>query len=212
MYARLALAGSAFFGLSILALQLLDRGVNPMTTAISQYARGPYGALMTAAFVASGLSSVALVRALFPIRVSRTACAFLLLASVGGFLSAIFPIDADGTPDTIIGAIHQTAGLTTFISLLIAALLLTRAFGKHSDWRSFQPFSAALTVAMVCSFVFVFAANAVDDLDGTFGLAQRLFVASAIVWQLLLSYQLAAPDAMRAWAAPRSPRVPTETR
>ena len=188
-YARTALAGSAFFGLSIVALHWLQPDLDPMTRAISQYARGPYGPLMTAAFVASGLASFALSLALAGQGTSRAGRVFLTVAGVGGGMSALFPVDADGAPDTITGSVHQIAGLGTFVSLIVAALLLTRGFGSNTRWRSFQRTSFVATALMLCGFVFVFAANAVDSLDGTFGLAQRAFIASAIAWQLLVARQ-----------------------
>lgn len=188
-HARTALVGSAFFGLAIVALHWLQPDLNPITTAISQYARGPYGLLMSAAFVSGGLASMALVLALGGLGASRAGRVFMAVAGVGSFLSALFPVDPDGAPDTITGSVHQIAGLGTFVSLVIAALLLSRGFGQNARWRPFQRTSIVMTVLMLCGFIFVFAANTVDDLDGTFGLAQRGFIASAIVWQLLVARQ-----------------------
>jgi UDP-N-acetylmuramyl pentapeptide phosphotransferase/UDP-N-acetylglucosamine-1-phosphate transferase len=78
-------------------------------------------------------------------------------------------------------------GLCTFVSLLVAAVVLTQSFGQHPGWPSFQRFSGVLTLVMVCGFLFVFATNAVDALDGLFGVAQRFFVGSAILWQFLVA-------------------------
>jgi hypothetical protein len=63
-----------------------------------------------------------------------------------------FQAGADGAPDTVIGSIHENVGLCTFISLLIAAEVLTRAFGKHPGWRSFQRLSGVLALVMLCGF------------------------------------------------------------
>src|SRR5437868_8511429 len=108
-YARIALVGSTLFGLAIAALHLLEPQLDPMTRAISQYVHGPYGALMTAAFLAAGVGSLALAITLHG--VSRVGQVCLGIAGTGSLLSAVFQVDADGAPDTVTGAIHEGVGL-----------------------------------------------------------------------------------------------------
>jgi hypothetical protein len=140
---------------------------------------------MTLAFLAGGVRHLRLRVTLHGI--SRVGQVCLCIAGIDTRLSAIFQADADGAPDTVIGSIHENVGLCTFISLLIAAVVLTRAFGKHPGWWSFQRLSGVLALVMLCGFLFVFATNAVDALDGPFGVAQRFFVGSAILWQFLVA-------------------------
>src|SRR5262249_26640885 len=58
--ARLTLAGTLAFLATVLVLHLLRRDYDPTRRFLSEFAVGPYGALMTTAFFVLGLSAFAL--------------------------------------------------------------------------------------------------------------------------------------------------------
>src|ERR1700682_1171720 len=97
---RLALLAMAFRSWCVLALVvllLLRRELPPARAMISQYAVGPYGAVMTSAFVALAFALLMLLLGLLrdgPRGWSaRIAEALLGIAVVGLLISAAFPMD-----------------------------------------------------------------------------------------------------------------------
>jgi hypothetical protein len=103
---------------------------------VSDYARGPGGALATAAFVLLGIGSLALAGALRP--VSRVASALLRFSGVCVFGVAIFPVPRAGDPPNLIqlaSAAHGTFAFLSFTSLILAMLVCARAFTRSARWR-----------------------------------------------------------------------------
>jgi hypothetical protein len=185
------LAGTAFFVVAVLALHVLQPGNDQ---AISTYAVGPYGALMTAAFLALGCGSWALVlsipRILAPAARSRIGLVLLATAATGTLLSAVFRTDPPGAAQTTTGMLHEQVGLVTFVCLVIGILLFSLRFKGDPRWPAIPRVSLALALVALVLFLFTFATNAVDGLDGWFGIAQRLFIATVLAWQLVVSNHL----------------------
>src|SRR5579884_2864879 len=82
------------FVVLVIALHVLRPEMKPLNRTISEYALGPFGYLMTIAFIIRGLGELFLVTglALGTMRSSRswTGLALLTLATVCSFLVAIF--------------------------------------------------------------------------------------------------------------------------
>jgi Protein of unknown function (DUF998) len=121
------------------ALHILRPETNPMTRAVSYYALGSYGFLMSIAFLLSGLAGIALTGGLFHASAkghrSTTGLILLGIWSVTLALLALFPLDAPGAPITI-GAIHGILGMDVF--LVAAALLVSRRLTHDSRWHAFS--------------------------------------------------------------------------
>src|SRR6476620_9875 len=84
------------FGVLIVLLHLLRPELNPIRVAVSEYAIGPYGSLMTLAFLLRGLGEACLVAGIASspgVLRSRAGLVLLTLTTVGSFLVAIFPAD-----------------------------------------------------------------------------------------------------------------------
>jgi hypothetical protein len=58
--AMIATASFAYFVVAVLVLQVLRTDYGPLAVAISSYAVGPFGAVMTSAFIALSTGSLAL--------------------------------------------------------------------------------------------------------------------------------------------------------
>ena len=80
----IALVGIAYFLISVAALHFLRPDVNPLRQGIGDYALGPYGLLMTSAFLGLGLGSLALGIGLYQ-GVSPPGRSWLGLALLGVF-------------------------------------------------------------------------------------------------------------------------------
>jgi hypothetical protein len=58
--ATIAIVGTAYFVVAVAALHFLSPDINPIQRRTSEYAAGPFGYLMTSAFVSLSLASWAL--------------------------------------------------------------------------------------------------------------------------------------------------------
>ncbi len=122
--AWVSIVGTVFFVLAVTALHFLRPDYNPTTRLLSDYAVGPYGYLMTAAWFALGLVSFALALGIRdgmgPSRAKSAGSVLLGVAAVGGFLTGIFPPDLEGSPSTTTGAIHLVVGSISFVAFFAA--------------------------------------------------------------------------------------------
>jgi hypothetical protein len=138
--AELAIAFEGVFVLALCALHLLRPELAPARHMISEYAVGPFGWLMTSAFVAAALACFSLFLGLLrdgpESRIARVAEVLLAVAVVGLLASAIFPMDVH-PPHTRSGSIHEASFLVNVSCILLAALLLALSYGPtHAGARS----------------------------------------------------------------------------
>jgi len=175
---------------SVVAAHLLRPDVHPVSEPVSYYAVGPYGFFIGLAIFALGVGSLALTLGLHlgiaPPGRSRVGLLLLALYSFGQLVVALFSIDAESAKTTT-GIVHNIAGNISFFCFPPAVILLSMGMGKDERWRSLnRPALALSLVVLVEAILVVVSANVV----GGFGLAQRLFLLTSVLWMLLASIRL----------------------
>lgn len=187
---RLALLGIASFTLAVVALHFLRTDHDPTQRFISEYAVGPYGALMTAAFCALGSGSAALILGLVVgVGHEGTSIGGLVLLgiwSLGVFLAAAFPIDVFVGLRTIAGAIHGFSALVAFCSLVAAVIAFSRRLKLDDSWRSSGRVLGAFAILCPGAFAFYFAGSSM----GIVGLTQRVFFLVILSWLSFVAWKL----------------------
>ena len=148
--ATITIIGTTYFALVIVAMHFVRPDINPIDRPTSEYAVGPFGYVMTSAFLSLSVGTWALVLGLRrdqphrgPLRIGTT---FLALWGVGLLVAATFPIDLEGAPQTLPGAIHGINGPLTFLSLTIGMNLVSRGFKSDPRWRQIRRFALALAL------------------------------------------------------------------
>jgi hypothetical membrane protein len=179
-----------------LLLHFLRPDYNALRRFLSEYAVGRFGILMTANFLLQALVSLALAIGLFlDVRHSGpllAGCVFLTMAAVTLTVLGVFPADlsdpAGGPPRVLTraGAVHQFTGTISFLSRIVAFLLLSRAYKLDNRWQSFASTARRVAVAFLMMF-FAFILMVRVDLGG---LAQRPAVAVGLFWMLLSGLHL----------------------
>jgi hypothetical protein len=159
--ARLSLVSGATFVMLLAALHVLKPDLDPSWRAISEYALGEFGWVMTIAFLAWGLSAISAfitIRSQIYTLVGWIGLAFLLIGAAGPILAALFPTDPITTaPDamTSSGALHAL-GAVLGDGIPIAATLLTLSLvRKNPHWSSVRKPLISAAVLTWVGFVVV---------------------------------------------------------
>ncbi len=199
LLAALGLVGPAVWTAALAALHLLRPDVND-TSTISAYAVGPYGWLMTAAFLALGVGALALTtgirRATTPSRWSLVGSVLVGLFGVGFVLAGIFPVGGcrdvgcverfESGIDVQMSAAaiaHGAGALLGILLLIVGMLVLSRAFKRDRKWSSLWPWSLVLGLAALVQFVL-----AGEGLVGA--VLRRTLVVTLVLWMVLSALRL----------------------
>jgi hypothetical protein len=191
--ATAAIAGTAVFVVLLAALHVLNPDTSVIDRPTSEYAVGPFGYLMTAAFVALSGATWALVIGLSQnlSREARSPLGLGLLAVFGTCLlvAATFPIDLEGTPRTLAGTIHSINGPIAFLSLTVGTNLVARRFKLDVKWLPRHRIASALALVMIPLFI---AGGVTAAREVGAGIAQRLLVVTFAAWYMVVAFQLRA--------------------
>ena len=195
--AWVALAGIVAFAVAVLALHGLQPALSPATQAISFYAHGTHGWLLTAGLLALGLGSLALsaglARGVRGATAARAGRWCLGVWGVGVVLGGIFPADPPGNwaaPPSVAGWVHGNAALVAFAALPAAAVLLSLAFRRDPRWRRVAAISSALAAAAVASLILFLASLAPAIVSPgppvLLGLTERVLLVVYLLWLALV--------------------------
>jgi hypothetical membrane protein len=149
--------------------------------------------IMVAGFLALGAGLVVLgaglVRAVAASRSARFGALLVVIAGLGILVAGIARNDCsselaackarvDAGDASWHHGLHDTASGLVFLALVVAQLVLARAFKRDPVWRDLRVYSlvsGALTLALLAMFI-------VEPIDGWTGLVQRLFLTVPSVW------------------------------
>ncbi|HYI44537.1 MAG TPA: DUF998 domain-containing protein [Actinomycetota bacterium] len=170
---------------AVMLLHILRNEIHPISRVMSDYANGSNGLIMTIAFYAFGLASIALgFRLTWAIeRRASTRLVSILLAVAGASLIAagIFEVERALVPDTIQEMIHSYATMAAFIMVITSMLVFSYATKGDARWSSFRWVSTTLAVvAAIAAMASPFSAD-----TGWSGAVQRVLGFAVLAWFLL---------------------------
>lgn len=170
-------------------LHVIRRDIDPLTQSASLYVHGPWGFLMTVAFLAlaagMGVASFALVREGPRGRATRIGAVLLGLVAVAFVVVAIFPADASGNVDTTSGAVHNLGGAASVLLGAVGAIVVSATFGKDARWRSAR--GLALTLAILIPLAMVATILAPSSVEGAI---ERFVPLAMCAWLLVVASRL----------------------
>ena len=184
------LSSVIYYAAVIALLHVLRTDFNPAYRYLSEYARGPYGVLMTSTFFVLSAGSFALFLGLcrsvasWPRFVPGLVLWFTWAFAV--FLAGIYTSDLQGTPHTRIGRIHDQMGMIAFPSATFALLLLSLTLRREKQWRSVWRPAVFLSVLALVSFLSLdrFGQRNLGGLD------QRIFLAVTLIWMWIIGKRI----------------------
>jgi hypothetical protein len=187
------LAGLAMWIVLVLLLhQIKAREHDISTDAMSLFAVGDFGFLMTAAFVGLGLAHLALATRLYRHLGRWFGPSLLTLIGVCLLASAVFETDPKNTePLSTHGSIHVLVGLFVFVVMALTPLVFAGSLRRIRGWGRTTRASLIFGVATVAAFL----AMPLGFRDAYFGIGQRILVALYLAWLIIVA--LASTGAMR---------------
>lgn len=153
------------------------------TQAMSELALARGGGLMLVAFICLGAGTLALAVVLRrELPRATTTPLTLVLAAALDVVSAFFHTNRTGEPATTTSTIHQVAGVSTFVLVVVAILAAVPALRRSPRWAPYAVPTACWSLACVAAFFLIPVLG-----EASFGLAQRIFVATWLSWMITAS-------------------------
>jgi hypothetical protein len=189
---RIFLLGPLLFGVVVLTLTiikydfLLSLGWHPLNNPTfdwpSGLALGPYGIVMTATFIISGLLiavlGLRLKASLGPVSTSQAGSTLLVLS---GFALASLAFTTDptirDTPATWHGILHDLAFVLLGLTLFPSMIVLGFAFQKNKTWIKFSLYTWLTAACAIPAFILK-------------GAAFYVFLFAILFWLEVLAWKL----------------------
>jgi hypothetical protein len=183
--------GAVAFLLTVLALDIVQSGSNPVIKTISDLVHGSYGWLQSLAFALVGFWFFVFVSRLYSMTVKRksslTAASFLGITSIGFLLIAVFPSQTGALEQTIQGIVHDSVAGLISASFIIGCLAFAIHFRKDPQWKRYWTYTT-LTVIACLVFALLWALIPLEwQLKG---LGERLLLTSGFAWVVVISLKM----------------------
>jgi hypothetical protein len=167
---------------AVLALHVLRPDVAPMSHRLSEYAIGPYGGLMTAAFLCVGAALLTLTGAIGTAgrpSWSLAVAGAVGLAGVGMVVSGFYRTDATRSGATA-DAVHSAASGFATLALIGAAVSWTTLASRR-----------AAPVALAAMALVLGSVSPALHRSRWSGLSQRLLWSALVAWVIVAALELA---------------------
>ena len=177
----------------LVTLHALPTGYHPVHDAISDYGVGRYRADFAAQLFAGALAcaAIAVAFARFHPYAPTFVVAALLLNAVACVSMPAFPTDQSGGRfATAKGRIHMVLAIVAFVAIAAAASSLTGLESHYRDWGNARTLIDALGWVVLIGAIACAVALIGPRLKRVFGLIERLFTSSVIVWIYVISIEL----------------------
>lgn len=176
-----ALIGFAVIIVTCLTVQFLRTDLDWITTSMSIYVMGPYGAFVQASFFAPApgvaLLGIGWYRTLNRRARNLVPLVLFVIAATALCVMAANAADATRQPVTEHGLVHQWAAFATFVCITTAMLL--QSWLMHRDPRCRGRCPAALTIAAV-AVVYFWIYALVKPIPR--GLGEKVVIALVLLW------------------------------
>jgi len=190
-FANAALACFAVFALGVVLMHVLRPDIDVSSHRISDYAEGPWGGLMTAAFAGASLGCLMLAlgfaRSCSGSVAGWLCAAMFAVASVGLAATALFPTDMPGASITTSGDIHRISFFVNVSCIVLAALLTAVVALRDERWREHRVLAALLALLLVVAVAVQFRALYQGIANG---IANRFVIGTMMIWLVVTAVRL----------------------
>jgi Protein of unknown function (DUF998) len=190
-----AFTGIGVFAVLVLLLHWIKAPAHDISTdAMSYYAVGDFGYLMSIAFVGLGISHLAMAARLQHLIRRCLVPSLLTLVGVCFLASAVFETDPKNTvPPSTNGLIHVLVGLFVFVVMALTPWVFAGSLRRVPALAWLARASLIFGVGTVAAFLAIPLAFR----DAYFGIGQRIFVALYLSWLIMVALATARMDGSR---------------
>jgi hypothetical protein len=177
----------------LVALHALPTGYHPVRDAISDYGIGRYRGYFWAELVAGALACAFVAFALADLHpyAPTVVVALLLANTVARLLMPAFPTDQSGNRfGSAKGTVHMLLAFVAFGAVAAAATGLGGLFTHYPAWHGAKGLLVVLGWVVLTGAVATALALLGPRLKRVFGLIERLFTLSVIVWVYVISIEV----------------------
>jgi hypothetical protein len=174
-------------------LHALPTGYHPVRDAISDYGVGRYRGYFWAQLVAGALACAFVAFALADLHpyVPTAVVALLLVNAVARLVMPAFPTDQSGSRfGSVKGTVHMLLAFVAFGAVAAAATGLGGLFSHYPAWHGVKELLVVLGWVVLAGAVATALALIGPRLKRVFGLIERLFTLSVIVWLYVISIEI----------------------
>ncbi|MEA9985965.1 DUF998 domain-containing protein [Subtercola sp. RTI3] len=169
---------------ALTTLELAPTGLSSLRAATSQYALTAYTWGFQWFEVSLAIAATALaisVASRFP-RHRNGLVVSLVLVALGRSVVGWINMDAPGSPATARGDVHWTLGIISFIATVFAMFFAQRTFRDSRHDSLLSRWSALMGATTAAAIVLLFAASQLNGLSILFGLFERAYYISTMIW------------------------------
>jgi hypothetical protein len=181
-FAVLVLLLVAASAVSLVCAHLVDRGVDPLRDAVSDFGAREHPWFYRLAAIWLGLAgiltAVALADAMFP-KPTLTILALLVFATARWAIT-VFPVDLEGEEETSVGRSHTALAAIAFAAIAVAAVAFVPAARPDAFWSGHTGLLTGLAVFVSAAAIAAGIARAVDN--RYFGLIERVLYLAMFAW------------------------------
>ncbi len=177
----------------LVALHVLPTKYDPVHDAISDYGVGDYRRYFWAQLVAGALACISVAVALTGLHpyVPTVVVVLLLANAAARLLMTAFPTDQSGNRfATGRGTIHMVLAIIAFGAVAAAATGLGGLFSHYSVWHSAKGLLVTMGWVVLAGAVACALGLVGPRLKPIFGLIERFFTLSVIIWICIVSIEL----------------------
>jgi hypothetical protein len=187
--------GTILFLSIMFTLDVIQLKYNPILQTISDLVHGSYGWLQTLAFILYGLFffvfGIRLYSKTIRKKGSFVGACFFSITSIGFFLLAVFPSQANALELTLKGFIHNSVAGLVSTSFIIGCIAFAVHFMADPRWKHYW-FYTIMTVALCLTFALLWALLPPEwQLTG---LSERALLLCGFVWVSVVSIKLVKPS------------------
>jgi hypothetical membrane protein len=171
-------------------------GYRPWHHFVSQLSLSDQGWMQIVNFIVCGVLVLAYAGGLRRVLGSTAGSVLMGLFGLGLVVAGVFVTDPTlgyppgaGAAPTAHGAVHGLAGLVTFMSVALAAIVLSRRFS--GGWRWYSVISGVLVIVLFIAFLTLASLDQRGTLtNAPVGLVQRIAIIVGWVWAASTAYRL----------------------
>ncbi len=121
---------------------------------------------------------------------SRLGPIFVGIFGIITVAQAFLPCDPGCDVISLIGALHNLTGLSSFLAVCIGILIIARRLKGDPNWQYYRGYSLITGVAAIVSLLAWIGVSKVAGIDAVNGVLQRVFIGIVFLWIEVVAIRL----------------------